>query len=62
VFPVKTRNPPRWYTEYRRDIRCHAVVKDGFTDSTHWNKIKALERIKVLEEMEALEESEQTEG
>jgi len=50
---MKTRNPPKWYVEYRNDTRDYAVVKDGSTDSLHWNRIEALQRIVILEEGES---------
>jgi hypothetical protein len=49
---MKTRMPPRWYVEFRKDKREYAVVKSGFTDSRHWNRMEALERIAVLESIE----------
>lgn len=45
---MKTRNPPRWYVEWLKDLRLFAVVKDGFRDSTHQLRIDARGRASEL--------------
>jgi hypothetical protein len=52
---MKTKNPPRWYVEYDKTYRWYAVIKDEFKDSSHPNRMEALQRIVKLEEDEANE-------
>lgn len=49
---MKTTAPPKWYIEWDKELRRYKVLKDGFCDSTHYQKIFALERLVELEELE----------